>query len=143
MRTPEPVSQSTPVPPALDEIIARCLERDPQRRYLEIRELDGALAKVAAMGLPASPPARLNLADRPTTAYVRQTPPLEPTTSLGIALQEPTDVLTSAVLRPAPAPPQAEVVQVRPPAEVVQVRPPPVEAPVAPLPSVMVATSGF
>jgi serine/threonine-protein kinase len=114
-RTPDPVSHFTPVPPLLDEIVARCLERDPQKRYLEIRELDGALAKVAAMGLAAGPPARLSLADRPTTAYVRQTPPLEPTTAMGIALQEPTDVLTSAVLRPAPASPAAEVVQVRPP----------------------------
>jgi serine/threonine protein kinase len=101
-RTPEPVSHHTPVPPALDEIVARCLERDPQKRYVEISELDEALARVAAMGLGrSSAPPRLELADRPTTAYARQTP-VEPSTGLGVALQEPTDVLTSAPVRPPP-----------------------------------------
>jgi serine/threonine protein kinase len=95
-RTPEPLSHHTPVPPALDEIVARCLERDPQKRYTEIGELDDALARVAAVGQRASAPARLDLADRPTTAYARQTP-VEAS-----GMVESTDVLTSAPARQSP-----------------------------------------
>jgi serine/threonine protein kinase len=137
-RTPDPVSRYTPVPPALDESIARCLERDPQKRYLEIRELDDALARVAAMGVGRpNAPARLNLADRPTTAYVRQTP-VEPTTGLGVALQEPNDVMTSAPVRPLPPEP-ADVLERAPAGSQ------PIDAVVRgePWPGAAVPTSGF
>jgi tRNA A-37 threonylcarbamoyl transferase component Bud32 len=95
-RTPEPLSHHTPVPPALDEIVARCLARDPQKRYAEIGELDDALAKVAAMGQRPSAPARVDLADRPTTAYARQAP-VE-----AAGMVETTDVMTRAPARPSP-----------------------------------------
>jgi serine/threonine-protein kinase len=111
-RTPEPLSHHRPVPAALDDIVARCLERDPQKRYAEIGELDSALARVAATGQRPSAPT-VDLADRPTTAYARQTP-VEPVAGPAVALQASTDVLTSAPVRPSPmvqSPMQSPIVQ--------------------------------
>jgi eukaryotic-like serine/threonine-protein kinase len=45
-QTPEPLSRYAVVPPALEQIIARCLERDPQNRFAEISELVDALEVV-------------------------------------------------------------------------------------------------
>ncbi|HEX2688295.1 MAG TPA: serine/threonine-protein kinase [Kofleriaceae bacterium] len=49
-RTPDPLSQYANVPPALDQIVARCLELEVPNRFADIRELAGALAGVAETG---------------------------------------------------------------------------------------------
>jgi eukaryotic-like serine/threonine-protein kinase len=51
-RAAEPLSRHAPVPPALDRIIARCLEREAARRYRDVGDLADALAEVAADRLP-------------------------------------------------------------------------------------------
>jgi serine/threonine-protein kinase len=47
-RTPEPLSSYVRVPGALDQIVARCLEREPNNRFMDVTELADALAKVGA-----------------------------------------------------------------------------------------------
>jgi serine/threonine-protein kinase len=47
-RTPDPLSSHVRVPGALDQIVARCLEREPNNRFMDVTELADALAKVAA-----------------------------------------------------------------------------------------------
>jgi tetratricopeptide (TPR) repeat protein/predicted Ser/Thr protein kinase len=47
-RCPPPSRIAPEVPPALDSIVLRCLERDPSRRFTSVGELDQALAAVAA-----------------------------------------------------------------------------------------------
>jgi serine/threonine-protein kinase len=47
-RTPEPLSSHVRVPGALDQIVARCLEREPNNRFMDATELADALAGVAA-----------------------------------------------------------------------------------------------
>ncbi|HEY0477956.1 MAG TPA: serine/threonine-protein kinase [Kofleriaceae bacterium] len=49
-QTPEPLSSRVPVPPALDPILARCLEREPENRFGDVGDLVEALARVAAGG---------------------------------------------------------------------------------------------
>jgi len=49
-RRPEPMSRRAAVPPTLDHIVARCLEREPHLRFAEISELGDALAEVAGWG---------------------------------------------------------------------------------------------
>ncbi len=50
--TPPPMSSRTPVPPALDEIVMRCLAREQQDRYPVVAELAAALDRVLAGGAP-------------------------------------------------------------------------------------------
>ncbi len=45
---PPPLSKQTPVPEDLDRILARCLERDPLRRYATVDELAGELEQLIA-----------------------------------------------------------------------------------------------
>jgi len=48
-RTPTPVSQLVPeAPPALDTVLARAMEKDPEKRFGSAAELAGALRSVAA-----------------------------------------------------------------------------------------------
>jgi serine/threonine protein kinase len=59
-RTPDPLSIHARVPAALDGILARCLEREPEDRYADVAELAEALTTVAlesaARARPALPP---------------------------------------------------------------------------------------
>jgi serine/threonine protein kinase len=56
-QTPDPLSRHATVPPTLDQIIARCLEREPNNRFLDITELGDALAAVASSGVARRNPA--------------------------------------------------------------------------------------
>ena len=47
-QVPPPLAQRANVPVALSEVIARCLEREAEHRFTDIRELADALAQVAA-----------------------------------------------------------------------------------------------
>jgi len=47
-QTPVPPSLLADLPPALDHIVMRCLEREPQDRFADIRALAAALARVPA-----------------------------------------------------------------------------------------------
>ncbi|HEU4727972.1 MAG TPA: protein kinase, partial [Kofleriaceae bacterium] len=49
-QTPEPMSRYADVPAALDQIVARCLERNPTHRFSDITELADALAVVSGRG---------------------------------------------------------------------------------------------
>jgi zinc protease len=49
---PAPRTIEPSLPPEVDEIVMRCLEKDPARRYQSVAELDGALARVSE-GSPA------------------------------------------------------------------------------------------
>ena len=46
--TPPPLSQRVPVPDELDRILARCLERDPLKRYRDVGELADELDQLIA-----------------------------------------------------------------------------------------------
>jgi serine/threonine protein kinase len=50
-QTPAPPSLLAGLPPALDHIVMRCLEREPQDRFADIRELAAALDRVLACSL--------------------------------------------------------------------------------------------
>jgi len=47
-RCPPPSRFTPEVPAAMNEVVLRCLERDPARRYASTAELDAALARLAA-----------------------------------------------------------------------------------------------
>jgi serine/threonine protein kinase len=49
-RTPDPLSSHAPVPARLDQLVARCLEREPEDRCADVGELARAFAAVAAGG---------------------------------------------------------------------------------------------
>jgi serine/threonine protein kinase len=53
-QTPEPLSQYAEIPPALEQIVARCLEREPPNRFADVTELVEALAAVATMATVAT-----------------------------------------------------------------------------------------
>ena len=54
-QTPDPLSQHAKVP--LEQIVARCLEREPPNRFADIGELADALTRVASTGLAKPNPA--------------------------------------------------------------------------------------
>jgi serine/threonine-protein kinase len=47
--TPQPLSISLPTPPALDAVVARCLQRDPLQRFADVGELAAALDELLAV----------------------------------------------------------------------------------------------
>ena len=51
-----PLSQHAQVPATLEQIVARCLEREPANRYRDVSDLAEALAAVAAAGLARPSP---------------------------------------------------------------------------------------
>jgi serine/threonine-protein kinase len=53
-RTPDPLSSHVAVPATLEQIVARCLEREPNHRFTDITELADALAGAVA-GTPVRP----------------------------------------------------------------------------------------
>jgi serine/threonine protein kinase len=91
---PEPLSRHADVPPALSDVIARCLEREAAHRFGDITELADALADVIA-----STRGTLRMAARPVM----------PTTEIPAADFEPTISTTEATridvrLHDAPTP---------------------------------------
>jgi serine/threonine-protein kinase len=58
-RSPDPLSSHARVPAALDAILARCLEREPEDRYPHVGELADALAMVAVESAARATPAVL------------------------------------------------------------------------------------
>jgi serine/threonine-protein kinase len=56
-RTPDPLSKYATVPPTLEQIVARCLERESHNRFADISDLADALASVVAPGVVRSTPA--------------------------------------------------------------------------------------
>jgi len=83
------LSRHVPVPPALDDIVARCLARDPQNRFPDVAVLDEALRKVAGAGLarPSPMPGRAETHERVTTAW--QVPAASRTGLAGTAISGP------------------------------------------------------
>jgi len=65
-QTPEPLSHHAGVPPRLEHIVARCLERDPNSRFSDVNDLAEALADVADEDGEYLPAPRLQLAPIPT-----------------------------------------------------------------------------
>ena len=53
LQTPQPPSVFAAIPPALDRIVMRCLEREPQQRFASALELAAALARLLARRLTA------------------------------------------------------------------------------------------
>ena len=49
---PTPLAERVPVPPALDRIVMRCLERESQDRFADVAELAAALDLVLGGGVP-------------------------------------------------------------------------------------------
>jgi len=52
-QTPQPPSAFAAVPPALDRIVMRCLEREPERRFAGVAELAAELDRLAGRALVA------------------------------------------------------------------------------------------
>jgi serine/threonine-protein kinase len=69
-RVPEPLSNHVRVPAMLDRVVARCLERDPQHRYLEVADLAEALDEVATRGGRQTPAVQV----RPAQVHPVQVP---------------------------------------------------------------------
>jgi serine/threonine protein kinase/tetratricopeptide (TPR) repeat protein len=76
-RAPAPLDSDRPdTPPGLRAVVARCLEKDPARRYRSGRDLLAALDEVAASPSPASPslpstgPARARASAAPPSVAV-------------------------------------------------------------------------
>jgi serine/threonine protein kinase len=78
-QTPDPLSRHADVPGALDPILARCLERDPQRRYTEVGALAEALGEVAAESQrsASASAARPKSDARPTSAPLPRLAPVD------------------------------------------------------------------
>ncbi len=95
--SPIPVHQIQPdVPEALAEIVMRCLERDPQKRFQTARELRTALRPYSPAGASSSlPPDRHSgsLPPRQSDPALREAP--RPPAMSGSTLQSPTPPLGS------------------------------------------------
>ena len=52
----DPPALPLSVPPALDQVVRRCLEKDPERRFQSAADLAGELRLLSAPSLPAAPP---------------------------------------------------------------------------------------
>jgi eukaryotic-like serine/threonine-protein kinase len=55
-RTPTPLSIVSNVPPALDGVVLKCLEREPSDRYTSVQELIAAIEQMLYMHAPAPSP---------------------------------------------------------------------------------------
>jgi len=68
---PEPLSLHVAVPPRLEQIIIRCLEREPDQRFHDIAELGDALAELAAEDATVASPPVWSRATLPLAAVER------------------------------------------------------------------------
>jgi len=84
-QTPESLSRHAAIPPRLDQIVARCLQRESHHRFATITELADALAEVAnattttvlagpPVGAPASVPAPASERVSPSPAPLQADP---------------------------------------------------------------------
>jgi hypothetical protein len=114
-QTPEPLSRYAPVPPALEQIVARCLERELPNRFADITELTEALAAVTAGGFvqpgpPAVPSTGFEqpmLSAEATRIDVRFSESSEPVLDARGPRYRAAELLApapAAILRPYPAP---------------------------------------
>ncbi len=71
---PPPMTARTPVPPELDRVVMRCLEREPQDRYPDVGELAAALERVLAGGAPEEDATRTEIA-RPIAEAIEHAAP--------------------------------------------------------------------
>ena len=84
---PEPLGRLRPdVPPALERLVARCLQKDPERRFVRTDELaselaalagrsrSGSVAEAAPVPSPASPPLSAELVPPPLPSVPPPTP---------------------------------------------------------------------
>jgi serine/threonine protein kinase len=138
----EPLSTHVPVPPVLDRIIARCLERDPVRRYREVGALAAALADLGTGWLPGlSPDESFDdsaLTTEATRIDVRSTGSSEPVLDARgprRRLPEPRSITPPGVGTPRPdaidlrgAPVRGSRPELEPPTRPVLIAPPPVRA---------------
>ncbi|HET7502388.1 MAG TPA: serine/threonine-protein kinase [Kofleriaceae bacterium] len=109
-RTPEPMSSYADVPAALEQIVMRCLERNPDHRYGDITELADALAAVAGSGahrprreVPTSGFEETVLTSEATRIDVRYTESSQPVLDARGPRVRPGDVL-SPLPGPVPVP---------------------------------------
>ena len=103
--------RSTPpidLPPALDRVLKRCLENDPDERWQSARDLKWELESIPL--LPAAPPPRSRSALLPVALgivavllvvlaviYFRQQPPSQPVTQVNVLLPEKAVIRSLAV----------------------------------------------
>jgi eukaryotic-like serine/threonine-protein kinase len=80
---PAPLGARTPVPPALDQIVMRCLEREQQSRYESVAALAADLDRVLAIGAPeATRPVAEDLIDHEEATRIHASRPAGPPTHL-------------------------------------------------------------
>jgi eukaryotic-like serine/threonine-protein kinase len=140
-QTPDPLSRYADVPPTLEQIVARCLEREQPNRYTDISELAAALAGVASAGLVRANPAvpstgfdQLVLSTEATRIDVRFSESSQPVLDARGPRHRPGAGRTPSPAAPA-ALPQAQLAPVRGAAAPVAYPPaPPVGYPVTPAP---------
>jgi serine/threonine-protein kinase len=105
-QTPELLSRHASVPVLLDQVVARCIERDPDHRFGDVGELARALAEVAAIGLT---PISLGTPHAALPVVRRALPPSEPLPVVSL----PVAPLPVAPLPVAPLPGPLPVVPLR------------------------------
>lgn len=75
------------LPPAVEQVILRCLEKDPNRRYQTVSEMVNALRQAAGMGQKIAPQPMPPLDPRPVTDV---SPDEMPGKSEGLSWEQPT-----------------------------------------------------
>jgi serine/threonine-protein kinase len=110
-RTPDPLSHYIVIPPALDRIVARCLEREATKRFPDVAELDAALAAlepdsgtrptVALTAATFEPSAPTN---ETTRVDVRATASSQPVLDVRGPRVRPAEVVFPPAIRPTPPP---------------------------------------
>jgi serine/threonine-protein kinase len=101
-QTPTPPALMDPnIPPALNEIILRALEKDPAKRFQTAEEFRVALARVAVEQKTVPAPGSPAIGGRPSQP-AETSPPAQAVTPLPVTPPSPTDQALSSPHPPAP-----------------------------------------